>query len=201
MFVAEQFGNKLSVANIFFFIEEISLKFYFFDTFRQKGDDKVNEEIAELEGSNFTQGNVKRVGFQLKSLDLMFRRHMESNIRKNGFEGMSVINVWILDYLSCNEDKNIFQKDIEKRFNIGKSSIAGTLKVMEEKGVIVRMPVEGDARLKRVCLTEKGKEYASKMDEGRDEMEHKVSEGISEDDMEHFFRIIHKMQENLKSEK
>lgn len=59
-----------------------------------------------------------------------------------------------LEYLANNSNNNIFQKDIEKQFNIGKSSVAGTLKVTEEMGVIVRQSVEGDARLKRVCLAD-----------------------------------------------
>lgn len=139
----------------------------------------------------------RRVGYQLKALDHMFRRDMEANIRKNGFEGMSMINVWIIDYLAHSEEKDIFQKDIEKIFKIGKSSIAGTLKTMEEKEFIVRQSVKGDARLKRVCLTDKGREYACKMEQGRDDMEKKVCKGLTEEELELFFQIIKKMQDNL----
>ena len=110
---------------------------------------------------------------------------------------MSVINAWIISYLVDNEGKDIFQKDIEKNFKIGKSSIAGTLKMMEEKNFIIRQPVKGDARLKRVCLTDKGREYARKMEQGKDEMEKKVCKGLTEDEIELFFRIVKKMQDNL----
>lgn len=156
------------------------------------------EKICDMENPACSCGDVNQVGFQLKKLDLMFRRNMEAHFRKSGFEGMSVINIWIIEYLSHNDNMNIFQKDIEKRFNIGKSSIAGTLKGMEEKGLIVRQSVEGDARLKKVCLTDKGKDYACKMEQGKIDMEKKVSDGISEEEMTHFFSIIKKMQENLK---
>lgn len=156
------------------------------------------DQVCDMDSQTCPYGDVKQVGFQLKVLDLMFRRNMEAHFRKNGFDGMSVINVWIIEYLSHNDNKNIFQKDIEKRFNIGKSSIAGTLKGMEEKGLIVRQSVEGDARLKKVCLTDKGKEYACKMEQGKIDMEKKVSEGISEDEMNHFLNIVKKMQNNLK---
>ena len=152
-------------------------------------------EMDELE--HYLPEDSKQVGFQIKVLERMFRKHMENTIRQNGFEGMSLINVWIIEYLARNEDVSIFQKDIEKQFRTGKSSIAGTLKVMEEKGMIIRKPVEGDARLKRVCLTGKGKEYACKMEQGKGYMEQKVCAGISEEDMKHFFTIIQKMQDNL----
>lgn len=144
-----------------------------------------------------TSEEAGRVGYQLKALNHMFRRDMESSIRKNGFEGMSVINAWIIDYLAHNEDKAIYQKDIERNFKIGKSSMAGTLKMMEEKEFIVRMSVKGDARLKRVCLTDKGREYARKMEQGRDNMEKKVCKGLTEEEITLFFQVIKKMQDNL----
>ncbi|MGN0152957.1 MAG: MarR family winged helix-turn-helix transcriptional regulator [Lachnospiraceae bacterium] len=144
-----------------------------------------------------TPEEAGRVGYQLKALDHMFRRDMEASIRKNGFEGMSAINAWIIDYLARNEDKAIYQKDIERNFKIGKSSMAGTLKMMEEKEFIVRMSVKGDARLKRVCLTDKGRECARKMEQGRDNMEQKVCKGLTEEELTLFFRVIKKMQDNL----
>lgn len=141
--------------------------------------------------------DTRRIGYQLKVLEHMFRRDMETNIRKNGFEGMSAINVWIIDYLAHNEEKDIFQKDIEKNFKIGKSSIAGTLKMMEEKDLIVRQSVKGDARLKRVCLTDKGRDCACKMEQGKVDMEKKICKGLSGDELDLFFRIVNKMQDNL----
>ena len=137
------------------------------------------------------------VGYQLKALDHMFRRHMQAMMRQNGFEDMSLMNGWIIEYLAYNEGKDTFQKDIEKNFKVGKSSIAGTLKMMEEKGYILRQAVEGDARLKRVCLTDKGKTYVHKMELGREYMEKKVCEGLTEEEMSLFFKITRKMQDNL----
>lgn len=164
----------------------------------KQGDDGLKEYDECQCSDDFRQPqDIKRVGYQLKALDHMFRRSMEANIRKNGFEGMSVINAWIIDYLVDNEGRDIFQKDIEKNFKIGKSSIAGTLKMMEEKNFIIRQPVKGDARLKRVCLTDKGREYSRKMEQGRDEMEKKVCRGLTEEEVKLFFDIIKKMQDNL----
>lgn len=157
----------------------------------------VIDSICESEPETFSMEEVKQVGFQLKVLDLKLRRYMDFHIRQKGFEGMSVINIWILEYLNLNTNRDIFQKDIEKNFQIGKSSVAGTLKVMEEKGVIIRQSVKGDARLKKVCLTEKGRGYALKMKQGKEDMEKKISYGIPDEEMEQFMRILKKMQDNL----
>lgn len=137
------------------------------------------------------------VGYQLKALDHLFRRHMQAMMRQNGFADMPLMNGWIIEYLSYNEGKDVFQKDIEKSFKVGKSSIAGTLKMMEEKGYILRQTVEGDARLKRVCLTEKGRACVHKMETGREYMEQKVCEGLTKEEIALFFSIIRKMQDNL----
>ena len=137
------------------------------------------------------------VGYQLKALDHLFRRKMQAMMRQNGFEDMSMMNGWIIEYLARNEGKDIFQKDIEKNFKVGKSSIAGTLKTMEEKGYIIRQAVAGDARLKRVCLTDKGRTYTHKMEQGREEMEQKVCKGLTKGELDLFFQIIKKMQDNL----
>lgn len=143
------------------------------------------------------QRDEEHVGYQLKALEHLFRRHMQATMRRNGFDDMSMMNGWIIEYLEKNEDKEIFQKDIEKTFKVGKSSIAGTLKMMEEKGYIMRTAVAGDARLKRVCLTDKGRTYTHKMEQGKEYMEQKVCEGLTKEEIALFFRIVKKMQDNL----
>ena len=152
------------------------------------------EEVFELCEENQM---AHHIGYQLKIIDRMFRRSMEAMMRKNGVEDMSMTNAWIIDYLAHNEGKDVYQKDIEKRFKIGRSSVAGILKMMEEKGYIVRQAVEGDARLKRVCLTDKGRACKHKMKEGREKMEEEVRKGLTEEEIEMFLNVLRKMQENL----
>lgn len=139
----------------------------------------------------------EHIGYQLKSLDHMFRRHMDAAIRENGFEGMSVMNGWIIKFLDENEGRPVYQKDMEKKFNVGRSSLAGTLKIMEEKGFIERVSVARDARLKQVLLTDKGRTYMQKMEEDRERLESRVIKGLSEEELSTFRNIIRKMKENL----
>lgn len=144
--------------------------------------------------NSFEENNI---GHQIKALDNMLRRQAEAFIRESGFDGMSMINGFIIGYLAGNEEKDIFQKDIEKKFKTGKSSIAGTLKMMEEKGYIVRQAVPDDTRLKRVCLTDKARTYIKKIEQGHIQMEEKLCQGLSEEDIQTFLRIVRKMQDNL----
>ena len=57
----------------------------------------------------------------------------------------------ILGYLYWSRPKDVYQKDIEEHFNITRSSVAGIVKLMEQKGYILRQSVQGDARLKKLC--------------------------------------------------
>lgn len=183
MFSAEQFENEQ------FGVEHFLLN---------GGENKVEiKEDGEYSREYKNPKTENHVGYQLKALNNMFCRNMQAMMRQNDFEDRSLMNAWIIEYLAYNEERDIFQKDIEKNFKVGKSTIAGTLKMMEEKGYILRRAVEGDARLKKVCLTDKGRTYAYKMEQGREYMEQKVCKGLTEEEISLFFQVIKKMQDNL----
>lgn len=163
-----------------------------------KGDEKLKEKSeCGLSGIGCNPCYENRIGYQIKALDHMLRRNAEAFIRENGFDGMSMINGFIIGYLAENEGTDIFQKDIEKKFKIGKSSIAGTLKTMEEKGYIVRQSVPGDTRLKRVCLTDKARTYIKKIEQGHIQIEEKLCQGLSDEEIQTFLNIVRKMQDNM----
>lgn len=152
---------------------------------------------CKLSGIKGKLCHENRIGYQIKALDHLLRRQIEAFIRENGFDGMTMINGFIIGYLAENEGTDIFQKDIEKQFKVGKSSLAGTLKTMEEKGYIIRQPVPGDTRLKRVCLTDKARTYIQKIDQGHIQMEEKLCQGLTDEEIQTFLQIVRKMQDNL----
>lgn len=139
----------------------------------------------------------ERIGYQLKVLDRMFKKRIEAGMRKNGFENMSMMNGWIIGYLIRHDGEIIYQKDLEKTFKVGKSSLSGTLKILEEKGYIERKAVPGNARTKQVVMTEKAREYHLKVEEDRLIMEQQVTKGLSREELETFRRIVKRMQTNL----
>ncbi len=137
------------------------------------------------------------VGYQIKILDRLFHREIENSMRGLQIEGMTCMNGWILGYLAKHGEKSIFQKDLEQQFQVGRSSMSTTLKLMEEKGYIIRQPVPGDARLKRVLLTEKGRSFVHDVELNRHSIEEKITRGISEEELKEFFRVARKMCANL----
>lgn len=152
---------------------------------------------SECDATGMLCENKRDIGYLVKALNHMFRRSFENALRKNGFEDITVMMGWIIGYLASCEGQDIYQKDLERRFHVGKSSLAGTLKIMEEKGYILRQSVKGDARLKRLVLTEKARQHCQWMIKEREELEQRVKEGIPGEDIDVFIRVIEKMRENL----
>ena len=68
---------------------------------------------------------------------------------------------------------------------------------MEKKGYIRREAVEGDARLKRIFLTEQGKETAARTKTMIEQIEHRVLEGIGKEELETFCKVVQKLLANM----
>lgn len=143
--------------------------------------------------------NEEQIGFAIHTLDLTLRRKMLANARDHGIDEASAMHGWVAGYLYENEDKgDIFQKDIEQRFHIARSSVTGILQLMEQKGYISREPVKSDARLKKLVLTEQGKRLHLTALKHREQMEELMSKDLTDEERAEFFRITEKIKNNLK---
>ena len=103
----------------------------------------------------------------------------------------------VIGYLFCNQDKDIFQRDIEKAFSIRRPTVSILLQSMEAKKLIYRESVKSDARLKKVVLTDKAKEIATTANQEIIRFEKMLVEDIPEEDLEVFFRVTKQIRNNL----
>ena len=102
-------------------------------------------------------GNIdNQIGFKIHKVDVEMKKKLDAGMREAGYDEMTLAHGWILKYLYDNRDKKIYQKDIEKHFPIGRSTVTTIIQMMEKRELVYREYVEDDARLKRVLLTEKG---------------------------------------------
>ena len=91
------------------------------------------------------------------------------------------------------------QKEIAARFDISPAAVANSLKKLEKDGYITRMTDDGDTRLNRIAITEKGKailDETKTLFEGVDE---KMLEGFSEEERALLFSCFTRMKQNLSS--
>ena len=98
----------------------------------------------------------KRVCFELKVVSNLIKRHINNSECIRSIENITGTHAWALGYLYKNRDKDVFQRDIEEKFSVRRSTVTNILQLMEKNGVIKREPVEHDARLKKIVLTQKG---------------------------------------------
>ena len=93
----------------------------------------------------------RHVGGEIRMLSNLIKRCMDDGMppETTGMQG------WIIGFLHRNEDRDMFQRDVEAEFNIRRSTATGILQLMEKNGFLLREPVAYDARLKKLVLTPK----------------------------------------------
>lgn len=133
------------------------------------------------------------IGREVKRLD----NEIHSMMLTSNEAELTMMHDWVIGYLYRNRDEEIFQKDVEAEFSIARSTATGILQLMEKKGYLYRESVERDARLKRIVLTSVGIELHEQHMERVRQTEQMMREGLSEEDIRTFFRVIRKMRENL----
>ena len=52
---------------------------------------------------------------------------------KSGVDEVTMMHGWIIRYLYENREQDIFQKDIEQRFAVGRSTVTNLLQLMERR--------------------------------------------------------------------
>lgn len=121
---------------------------------------------------------------------------MKEKREKDGF-CVSQLQHWIIRFLSINQEKNIFQKDLEKEFRVSRATISSTLQVMEKNGLIVRETGMQDARLKRISLTARSLEFSRKAEENVRQMEETLAAGFSPEEKQQLLSMLRRLRRNL----
>lgn len=142
-----------------------------------------------------------RIGYEIHRLDNAIKKKIDNKLRSNGLDEATMTNGWVLRYLYENKDTEVYQKDIEKHFNIGRSTVTGILKLMEENELVKRVSVQNDARLKRVILLQKGIEVHLMIENAVYDTNQKIAENITPKEMDTLFCILQKIHNNIREEK
>ncbi len=110
------------------------------------------------------------------------------------------LQVEIITYLIENKDKTIYQKDIEEKLKISKAAVSDVLNSMESRGIITKEADVCDARRKRIIISKKAIETHDVMMKRLDSLNDSILDGISEDELNIFYKVIEKLKENMKKE-
>ncbi len=140
--------------------------------------------------------NNRKIAFEVKLLDnLISRKIIES---KNGNKKLSHVQASILKYLFENNNRIIYQNELENLLDVRRSTISGILKTMEKNNFIKRIDAKNDARKKEIILTNYSLEKSKEMNEKVTQFETLLANGISYEELNVFFKVIDKIKENIK---
>ena len=133
---------------------------------------------------------------------VLFRRVLDQVIARESVgytDSVSCRNFWVLDYIKKHEGENVCQKDLETVFQIRRSTVSRTVELMEQKQLITRESVSGDARLKKLCLTEKAEALLEAISKGIAEVEKRVRDAFTAEEFEMLMGLLSKMDGVLQS--
>lgn len=102
----------------------------------------------------------------------------------------------VLAYLYQNRDRDVYQRDVEAEFSISRATASQMLSAMEKNGLITRSGVAGDARLKRLALTEKAHVHIGRLWEGMRSFEAALTQGLSGEERETLLRLLKRIEWN-----
>ena len=80
----------------------------------------------------------RKIGPEIHCTDLKLSRNLSAHVRKSGVDEVTMMHGWIIRYLYENREQDIFQKDIEQRFAVGRSTVTNLIQLMEKKGIVKR---------------------------------------------------------------
>lgn len=112
-------------------------------------------------------------------------------------ERLTGVQFATLHYLFHHQTTDVFQKDIEAAFHISRATASNILKGMEKKGLIQRVPMEYDGRLKKLLLTQKAYEHDKQARIGVERTEQWVIKGMTEEEIHTFRSLLDRAIQNL----
>ena len=142
----------------------------------------------------------KQLHFQIHRTSRLIKRYIDNTHTKAYIDNMTGNHGYILGFVYENRDRDIFQRDIEKEFNLRGSTVTNMLNLMEKNGLIERKSVDGDRRLKKIVLTENACEIQQHVLSDIERLEETISKGIDKKDIEVFFSVLDKINSNIKEE-
>lgn len=138
----------------------------------------------------------KNIGHKVRLAHIAIDKYFITCWEKAGIEPTRM-QCGTMRYLRDHAGQDVFQKDLEEAFAITGATATNILKVMEKEGLITRVPMPHDARLKKLELTEKGLRLDEEARANVMRLEEGMKKGFSEEELTRFREYLDRMTENI----
>lgn len=140
--------------------------------------------------------------YKIKNLDKIIVRKLLSNfcVENEGFLAPPTpTQMQIIEYIIKHMEENVYQRDLETVLNLRRATVSGVLQTMEKNELIERVIDSEDTRAKKIMLNEKAKKIFIDSRKKLENLEKIMAEGIPEEEIEIFYKVIEKMEENIQN--
>ena len=138
---------------------------------------------------------------ELRCLSNLMRRKVDSDPVFAQQTKVTGMHGYVLGFI-CRRSKEgpVYQRDIEKAFNIRRSSATEMLNTMEQNGLILRECDEQDKRMKRLVLTKKAMDAHMTVVERLKYIDNEIMSQFSPEEQSDLIRLLSKLKAVLTEE-
>lgn len=140
-----------------------------------------------------------KILYQIKKLEKLVIRNISGNCMelKRQTKMPTLTQMEIIDYILQNENKDVFQRELEQVLKLRRATVSGVLQTMEKNNLIIRVQSNEDSRAKKIILNEETRKIFLKNRKKMEELERIIVQGICDSELKNFVNTLEKMKKNL----
>ena len=136
-----------------------------------------------------------QIGPKIRKLSRYIKHNLHQIVSEAISNQVTHVQARVLFYLEWmeEENKNVYQKNIEEFLAVSKSTASELISNLENNGYIIRVKEENDGRLRKILLLEKGRETNNIIGKTFQDFEKKLQSKLTQEELESFFNIVDKL--------
>lgn len=112
-------------------------------------------------------------------------------------QDLTMMQVSVLIALHYSECQQLSMKELERRFGVAQSTVAGIISRLEQKGLVEALSDPEDKRVKLVHITQIGETCYAEAAGSMQEAEETLLDGLSDEERTTLNRLLIRIAENL----
>ncbi len=138
---------------------------------------------------------MKQIGKLIHMVDVKLKRNIDLLAAQYNLTTIQFIAMECI-YLES-QDKEVFQRDLEKALDVRRSTISNGLGILEKKGYLRRESVHEDARLKKLVLTPEGIQVYQDFKKHLEQVEAEDFQMLSQEELCVLTELLERLCKNL----
>lgn len=140
----------------------------------------------------------KSIGFEIKTINDLIKKRIMCD-KENDYH-ISHTQIKIIQYMYIHKEEVIYQRDLEKKFDLKRSTISGIIDTMEKNNLVKRIDSKEDLRLKQLVLTDMALNKINVLVDKIVKFDKSLEKNISKKDLDTFYKVTEQIKNNIINE-